>query len=316
MEIIRIPGYTEDEKVEIAKRHVLPKQMKDHGLKASEFVVPEKAIRDLIRYYTREAGVRSLERELGALARKTVRDLAREKLTSITIDDERLAKYAGVKKYRYGETDEVDQVGIVTGLAWTEFGGDILTIEAVKMPGKGRMTVTGNLKDVMKESISAANSYVRSRAVQFGIKPPIFEKTDVHVHVPDGATPKDGPSAGSAMALAIVSVLTGVPIRKDIAMTGEITLRGRVLPIGGVKEKVLGAVRAGINRIILPKENEPDLEDLPKEVRDKIEIYLVQELGEVLALTLRGASFREGRLLFGDEKNPRDVMPLSSGFRH
>ena len=214
MEIIRIPGYTEDEKVEIAKRHVLPKLMENHGLKAEEFIVPDDSIRDLIRYYTREAGVRSLERELGNLARKTVRDLMREKVLSITVEAERLAKYAGVQKYRYGETDEVDQKGIVTGLAWTEFGGDILTIEAVKMPGKGRMTVTGNLKDVMKESISAANSYVRSRAPAFGIKPSVFEKIDVHVHVPDGATPKDGPSAGAAMVTAIVSVLTGVPIRK------------------------------------------------------------------------------------------------------
>ncbi|HMP62523.1 MAG TPA: endopeptidase La, partial [Phenylobacterium sp.] len=217
MEIIRIPGYTEDEKVEIAKRHVLPKLTKDHGLKPTEFIVPEETIRDLIRYYTREAGVRSLERELGNLARKTVRDLARESLSAITIDAERLAKYAGVRKYRYGETDAEDQVGIITGLAYTDFGGDILTIEAVKMPGKGRMTVTGNLKDVMKESISAANSYVRSRSAQFGIEPPVFERKDVHIHVPDGATPKDGPAAGAAMATAIVSVLTGIPIRKDIA---------------------------------------------------------------------------------------------------
>src|SRR5580765_117029 len=232
MEIIRIPGYTEDEKTEIAKRHILPKLTKDHGLTPEEFVVPEAAIRDLIRYYTREAGVRNLERELGNLARKTVRDLGREKLLTITIDDERLGKYAGVKKFRYGETDKEDQVGIITGLAYTEFGGDILTIEAVKMPGKGRMTVTGNLKEVMKESISAANSYVRSRATKFGLEPPQFERTDVHIHVPDGATPKDGPSAGAAMATAIVSVLTGIPIRKDVAMTGEVTLRGRALPIG------------------------------------------------------------------------------------
>src|SRR6185503_17021340 len=190
MEIIRIPGYTEDEKVEIAKRHLLPKVAKDHGLKEGEWTVPEKAIRDLIRYYTREAGVRSLEREIGNLARKAVRDMAKEKIVQVTVDDERLAKYAGVRKFRYGETDEEDQVGIVTGLAWTEFGGEILTIEAVRMPGKGRMSITGNLKEVMKESISAANSYVRARATHFGIKPPIFEKTDVHVHVPEGATPK------------------------------------------------------------------------------------------------------------------------------
>ncbi len=288
MEIIRIAGYTEDEKLEIAKRHVLPKLVKDHGLKDSEFVVPEKAIRDLIRYYTREAGVRSLERELGALARKTVRDLAREKVTSITIDDERLAKYAGVKKYRYGETDEVDQVGIVTGLAWTEFGGDILTIEAVKMPGKGRMTVTGNLKDVMKESISAAQSYVRSRALHFGVKPPIFEKTDVHIHVPDGATPKDGPSAGAAMAVAMVSVLTGIPIRKDIAMTGEITLRGRVTAIGGLKEKLLAALRSGVTTVLIPQENEKDLVDVPQSVKDGLEIIPVSTVDDVLKHALTG----------------------------
>ncbi|PZR31036.1 endopeptidase La [Caulobacter segnis] len=288
MEIIRIPGYTEDEKLEIAKRHVLPKLAKDHGLKPAEFIVPDKAIRDLIRYYTREAGVRSLERELGALARKTVRDLAREKLASITIDDERLAKYAGVKKYRYGETDEVDQVGIVTGLAWTEFGGDILTIEAVKMPGKGRMQITGNLKDVMKESIAAANSYVRARSLQFGIKPPVFEKTDVHIHVPDGATPKDGPSAGAAMGLAIVSVLTGIPIRKDIAMTGEITLRGRVTAIGGLKEKLLAALRSGVKTVLIPQENEKDLADVPQSVKDGLEIIPVSTMDEVLKHGLTG----------------------------
>jgi ATP-dependent Lon protease len=288
MEIIRIPGYTEDEKLEIAKRHVLPKLAKDHGLKDSEFIVPDAAIRDLIRYYTREAGVRSLERELGNLARKTVRDLAREKLTSITIDDARLAKYAGVKKYRYGETDEVDQVGIVTGLAWTEFGGDILTIEAVKMPGKGRMQITGNLKEVMKESIAAANSYVRSRSLQFGIKPPVFEKTDVHIHVPDGATPKDGPSAGAAMGLAIVSVLTGIPIRKDIAMTGEITLRGRVTAIGGLKEKLLAALRSGVKTVLIPQENEKDLADVPQSVKDGLEIIPVSTMDEVLKLSLTG----------------------------
>ncbi|WP_334163884.1 endopeptidase La [Phenylobacterium sp.] len=286
MEIIRIPGYTEDEKVEIAKRHVLPKLTKDHGLKPEEFVVPETAIRDLIRYYTREAGVRSLERELGNLARKTVRDLAREKVLSITIDDERLAKYAGVRKYRYGETDAEDQVGIITGLAYTEFGGDILTIEAVKMPGKGRMSITGNLKDVMKESISAANSYVRSRATRFGVEPPSFEKTDVHIHVPDGATPKDGPSAGAAMATAIVSVLTGIPIRKDIAMTGEVTLRGRVTAIGGLKEKLLAALRSGVKTVLIPTENEKDLADIPDNVKNELEIIPVSTMDEVLSHAL------------------------------
>ncbi len=289
MEIIRIPGYTEVEKIEIAKRHVLPKLTKDHGLSAEDFVVPDKAIQDLIRYYTREAGVRSLERELGNLARKTVRDLAREDVTSITIDDERLAKYAGIQKYRYGETDEEDQVGIVTGLAWTEFGGEILTIEAVKMPGKGRMSITGNLKDVMKESIAAANSYVRSRSTKFGIKPPQFEKTDVHVHVPEGATPKDGPSAGVAMAIAIISVLTGIPIRKDIAMTGEVTLRGRVLPIGGLKEKLLAALRSGIKTVLIPQENEKDLADVPQTVKDALEIVPISTVDEAIARALTSA---------------------------
>ncbi len=288
MEIIRIPGYTEDEKVEIAKRHLLPKLMKDHGLKDGECVVPEAAIRDLIRYYTREAGVRSLERELGNLARKTVRDLDREKTVAITIDDERLAKYAGVRRYHYGETDETDLVGMVTGLAWTEFGGDILTIEAVKMPGKGRMSITGNLKEVMKESISAANSYVRSRAPAFGIKPTVFDKIDVHVHVPEGATPKDGPSAGVAMAVAMVSVLTGVPIRKEVAMTGEITLRGRVLAIGGLKEKLLAALRSGVKTVLIPAENEKDLADVPENVKSALKIIPVATVDQVLALALAG----------------------------
>jgi ATP-dependent Lon protease len=286
MEIIRIPGYTEDEKVEIAKRHLLPKLAKDHGLHDGEWVVPDKAIRDLIRYYTREAGVRSLERELGNLARKTVRDMAKETLIAVEIDDERLAKYAGVRKFRYGETDEEDQVGIVTGLAWTEFGGEILTIEAVKMPGKGRMSITGNLKEVMKESISAAASYVRARATKFGIKPTAFDKTDVHLHVPEGATPKDGPSAGVAMAVAIVSVLTGVPIRKDLAMTGEITLRGRVLPIGGLKEKLLAALRSGIKTVLIPQENEKDLAEVPENVKSGLEIIPVSTVDEVLARAL------------------------------
>jgi ATP-dependent Lon protease len=286
MEIIRIPGYTEDEKVEIAKRHVLPKLTKDHGLKPEEFVVSEDTIRDLIRYYTREAGVRSLERELGNLARKTVRDIGREGVASITIDPERLAKYAGVRKYRYGEMDAEDQVGIITGLAYTDFGGDILTIEAVKMPGKGRMSITGNLKDVMKESIAAANSYVRSRATQFGIEPPAFEKTDVHIHVPDGATPKDGPSAGAAMATAIVSVLTGIPIRKDIAMTGEVTLRGRVTAIGGLKEKLLAALRSGVKTVLIPQENEKDLADIPAKVKDALEIIPVNTMDDVLVRAL------------------------------
>ena len=288
MEIIRVSGYTEDEKVEIAKRHVLPKQLKDHGLKEGELIVPEETIRDLIRYYTREAGVRSLERALGGLARKAVREMAKTKAVSITVDAAKLAEYAGVKKFRYGETDAEDQVGIVTGLAWTEFGGDILTIEAIKMPGRGRMTVTGNLKEVMKESISAAASYVRSRALSFGVKPPVFEKTDIHVHVPDGATPKDGPSAGVAMTVAMVSVLTGIPIRKDIAMTGEITLRGRVTAIGGLKEKLLAALRSGVKTVLIPQENEKDLEEVPENVKSALEIVPISTADEALKWALTG----------------------------
>ncbi|WP_374274114.1 endopeptidase La [Brevundimonas sp.] len=288
MEIIRVSGYTEDEKVEIAKRHLLPKLAKDHGLKDGEWVVPDSSIRDLIRYYTREAGVRSLERELGRLARKAVREMAKGQTVSITVDDAKLAEYAGVKKYRYGETDAEDQVGIVTGLAWTEFGGDILTIEAIRMPGRGRMTVTGNLKEVMKESISAAASYVRARSLAFGVKPPVFEKTDIHVHVPDGATPKDGPSAGVAMTVAMVSVLTGIPIRKDIAMTGEITLRGRVTAIGGLKEKLLAALRSGVKTVLIPEENEKDLQDVPENVKAALEIVPVSTADEALKWALTG----------------------------
>ncbi len=288
MEIIRVSGYTEDEKVEIAKRHVLPKQLADHGLKDGELIVPEDTIRDLIRYYTREAGVRSLERALGGLARKAVREMAKTGAKSITVDEAKLADYAGVKKFRYGETDEEDQVGIVTGLAWTEFGGDILTIEAIKMPGRGRMTVTGNLKEVMKESISAAASYVRARSLAFGVKPPVFEKTDIHVHVPDGATPKDGPSAGVAMTVAMVSVLTGIPIRKDIAMTGEITLRGRVTAIGGLKEKLLAALRSGVKTVLIPQENEKDLADVPDNVKSALEIVPISTADEALKWALTG----------------------------
>jgi len=288
MEIIRIPGYTEDEKVEIAKRHLLPKQYENNGLKKNEFSVSEDALRDLVRRYTREAGVRSLEREIGNLARKAVRQLEQKKLDKVEITAANLPEYAGVWKYRFGETDAEDQVGVVTGLAWTEVGGELLTIEAVSMPGKGMMTVTGNLKDVMRESISAASSYVRSRAVHFGVRPPTFRSRDIHVHVPEGATPKDGPSAGVAMATAIISVLTGNPVRKDVAMTGEITLRGRVLPIGGLKEKLLAALRGGVKLVLIPKDNEKDLADIPENVKSGLEIVPVATVDEVLsrALTL------------------------------
>ncbi|MBI3439916.1 MAG: endopeptidase La [Proteobacteria bacterium] len=286
MEIIRIPGYTEDEKLEIAKRHLLPKQYENNGLKKDEFSVSEDALRDLIRRYTREAGVRSLEREIGNLARKAVRQLEQKKTDKVVVTASNLPDYAGVWKYRFGETDEEDRVGVITGLAWTEVGGDLLTIEAVSMPGKGSMTVTGNLKDVMKESISAASSYVRSRAIQFGVKPPVFRSRDIHVHVPEGATPKDGPSAGVAMAAAIVSVLTQNPIRKDIAMTGEITLRGRVLPIGGLKEKLLAALRGGVKTVLIPKDNEKDLAEIPDNVKTGLEIIPVATVDEVLTRAL------------------------------
>ncbi|MEM9204790.1 MAG: endopeptidase La [Pseudomonadota bacterium] len=282
METIRIAGYTEDEKVEIAQRHLLPKAIKDHGLKEGEFSLADEGLQKVIRRYTREAGVRNLERELMTLARKAVKDLLMTEAIEIVVDEEKVEEYLGVPKYRFGEAELEDQVGVVTGLAWTEVGGDILTIEGVTMPGKGKMSVTGNLRDVMKESIQAANAYVRSRSVDFGIKPPIFETTDIHVHVPEGATPKDGPSAGIAMVTAIVSGLTGVPIRREVAMTGEITLRGRVLPIGGLKEKLLAALRAGIKTVIIPEENAKDLPEIPDNVKNGLDIIPVSRMEEVL----------------------------------
>jgi len=286
MEIIRLPGYTEDEKVEIARRHLIPKQMKDHGLKDDEWSIDDDALYRLIRLYTREAGVRNLEREIARLARKAVRELESKEVSTINVTEDNLGDYSGIVKFRFGEIEGEDKVGVVTGLAWTSVGGDILTIEAVKMPGKGRMTPTGNLKEVMKESVSAASSYVRSRAVEFGIEPPIFEKTDIHVHVPEGATPKDGPSAGVAMATAIVSVLTGIPVHKDIAMTGEISLRGRVLAIGGLKEKLLAALRAGVKTVLIPEENEKDLADIPDNVKEGLQIIPVETVDQVLKYAL------------------------------
>jgi ATP-dependent Lon protease len=282
MEIIRIPGYTEDEKLEIAKKHLLAKQIDANGLKKGEFKIADAALRDLIRRYTREAGVRSLERELANLCRKAVREIEQKKKSKVEVTVANLPDYAGVWKYSFGETDQDDQVGVVTGLAWTEAGGDLMTIEAVQMPGRGAMTVTGNLRDVMKESISAASSFVRARSVSYGIRPPIFRTRDIHVHVPEGATPKDGPSAGIAMVTAIVSVLTGVPVRKDIAMTGEVTLRGRVLPIGGLKEKLLAALRGGVGTVLIPKENEKDLADIPENVKSGLKIIPVSVVDEVI----------------------------------
>lgn len=286
MEIIRIAGYTEDEKLEIAKRHLLTKTMTDHALLDKEFSISDDAIRIIIRTYTREAGVRNLERELSKLARKAVTQIIKTKKKSIKITAKNIEDYLGVPKFRFGQAEEEDQVGIVTGLAWTEAGGELLTIESVSMPGKGKMTVTGNLRDVMKESISAAASYVRSRAIDFGIEPPKFDKCDIHVHVPEGATPKDGPSAGVAMAVSIVSVMTGIPIHKSIAMTGEITLRGRVLPIGGLKEKLLAALRGGITKVLIPSDNAKDLVDIPDNVKNALDIVPVSNVDEVLSHAL------------------------------
>ena len=286
MEVIRIAGYTEDEKAEIARKHLIPNAVQKHGLKGKEWSIDDGALMTLIRRYTREAGVRNLEREISNLVRKAVKELVITKKKSVKVTEKNLETFLGAPKFRYGEIDAEDQVGVVTGLAWTEVGGELLTIEGVMMPGKGKMTVTGNLRDVMKESISAAASYVRSRAVDFGIEPPLFERRDIHVHVPEGATPKDGPSAGTAMATTIVSVLTGIPVRRDVAMTGEITLRGRVLPIGGLKEKLLAALRGGIKKVLIPEENAKDLAELPTNVRNALEIIPVSRMDEVLAHAL------------------------------
>ncbi|ACI53053.1 ATP-dependent protease La [Gluconacetobacter diazotrophicus PA1 5] len=286
MEVIRLSGYTEDEKVEIAKRHLLNKQGEAHSLRADEWSVSDDALRELVRSYTREAGVRNLEREIATLARKAVREIVTGKAKKVSITRKNLEKYAGVKRFRYGETEAEDMVGVVTGLAWTEVGGEILTIESVMVPGKGAVKQTGKLGDVMQESVAAALSYVRSRAVTFGIKPTLFEKRDLHVHVPEGATPKDGPSAGIAMATSLVSVLTGIPVRRDVAMTGEITLRGRVLAIGGLKEKLLAAHRAGIKTVFIPKDNEKDLVDIPDTVKKGLRILPVAHVDDVISQAL------------------------------
>ena len=282
MEIIRIAGYTEDEKLEIAKRHLLPHAMGKHGLEKKEFDVDDAALMELVRRYTREAGVRNLEREISNLCRKAVKEILLTKKKKISVTLKNVSDFLGAPKYRYGEIEADDQVGLVTGLAWTEVGGELLTIEGVMLPGKGRMTVTGNLKEVMKESISAAASYVRSRALDYGVEPPRFDRRDIHVHVPEGATPKDGPSAGVAMATVIVSMLTGIPVKRDVAMTGEITLRGRVLPIGGLKEKLLAALRGGIKKVLIPADNAKDLADLPLSVKNGLEIIPVARMDEVL----------------------------------
>ncbi|GIS12924.1 MAG: Lon protease [Alphaproteobacteria bacterium] len=286
MEIIRLSGYTEDEKLEIAKRHLMGRQIKDHGLKDGELTVTDDAIRGIIRNYTREAGVRSLERELAKIARKTVTKIVSGDAKSITVDGEGLEEFLGVIRFRFGEIEDADQVGVTTGLAWTEVGGELLQVEAVRVPGKGKVSATGKLGDVMKESIQAAEFFIKSRAGSYGIDLEEFAKTDLHVHVPEGATPKDGPSAGVAMVTSIVSAVTGIEVRRDIAMTGEITLRGRVLPIGGLKEKLLAALRGGLKTVLIPKENEKDLAEIPDNVKEGLEIISVGMVDEVLSEAL------------------------------
>ncbi|MCC6829341.1 MAG: endopeptidase La, partial [Novosphingobium sp.] len=286
MEIIRLEGYTEDEKVEIAERHLIAKQIEAHGLKKGEFTLTNAALRDLIRYYTREAGVRTLEREIAKLARKSLRRILEGKDTAVTITSENLGDFSGVRRFRHGVSDEEHQVGAVTGLAWTEVGGELLTIESVTLPGKGVARTTGKLGEVMNESVQAAFSFVKARSPAYGIKPSIFQRKDIHIHLPEGAVPKDGPSAGIGMVTSIVSSLTGIPVRADVAMTGEVTLRGRVLPIGGLKEKLLAALRGGIKTVLIPEENRKDLAEIPANVKEGLDIIPVSHVDEVLARAL------------------------------
>jgi len=314
MEIVEFSGYTEREKTMIARQYLLPRQLGENGLDSNQFEISDEAMGHVITAYTREAGVRQLERELGKLARKVARRIATAEVDRATVDVPAIAELLGRPKVHPEQAADRDQIGVATGMYYTPVGGDIMFVEASTMRGKGNLVLTGQLGDIMKESAQAAWTYARTHAAGLHIDEEMFER-DVHIHVPAGAVPKEGPSAGIAMATALVSALSRRPVRNDIAMTGEITLRGRVLPIGGVKEKVLGAVRAGLTRVVLPKENEADLEDLPDEVRHHVEVYLVEDLGQALALTLRGASFREGRLLFGDD-SPADVAPLSAGYAH
>jgi ATP-dependent Lon protease len=286
MEVIRLEGYTEDEKVEIARRHLIPKQLEAHGVKDGELVFTDEGLRGMIRHYTREAGVRTLERELAKVARKSLRRILEGKTEKVELKLDNLSDFLGVRKFRYGVGEEEDQIGAVTGLAWTEVGGELLTIEAVTVPGKGQIKTTGKLGEVMQESVQAAWSFIKARAPAYGVKPSIFARRDIHVHLPEGAVPKDGPSAGVGMVTAMVSTLTGIPVRRDVAMTGEVTLRGRVLPIGGLKEKLLAALRGGIATVLIPSENEKDLAEIPATVTDQLEIIPVSHVDEVLARAL------------------------------
>jgi ATP-dependent Lon protease len=288
MEVIRIPGYTEDEKTNIALRYLVPKQLKENGLKEAELKITESSIRDIIQHYTRESGVRNLEREISKICRKVVKSLLlKPRASRVLVTPKSMEKYLGVRRFRYGKAEDNDQVGQVTGLAWTEVGGELLTIEAAVVPGKGKLTPTGQLGDVMKESIEAAMTVVRSRAKVWGIQEDFHQKVDVHIHVPEGATPKDGPSAGVGMCTALVSALTDIPVKSDVAMTGEITLRGEVLPIGGLKEKLLAAHRGGIGKVLIPEENEKDLAEIPKNIKDKLTIVPVKWIDQVLEHALQ-----------------------------
>ena len=286
MEVIRIPGYTEDEKISIANKYLLPKQIKDNGVKEGELDLTEGTMKDVIRNYTKESGVRNLEREISKISRKVVKKVISGEKTKVNVSQDNLSDFLGVKKFNFGELESENKIGIVTGLAWTEYGGEILKIETVNMPGKGRMQITGKLGDVMQESVKAAKSFVRSKCLEYGIIPPIFEKKDFHIHVPEGATPKDGPSAGIAMATSIVSSITKIPVKREIAMTGEVTITGQVLQIGGLKEKLLAAHRAGIKEVIIPKDNEKDLVEIPKKVKDDIKITPVEFADEAIRLGL------------------------------
>jgi ATP-dependent Lon protease len=283
MEIIRLEGYTEDEKVQIAKRHLIPKQLEAHGVKPEELVFTDDGLKAILRHYTREAGVRTLERELAKIARKTLRQILEGKTEKVELTAANVSDFLGVRRFRYGMGEEEDQIGAVTGLAWTEVGGELLTIEAVTVPGKGQIKTTGKLGEVMQESVQAAMSFVKARSPSFGVKPSLFARKDIHVHLPEGAVPKDGPSAGVGMVTAMISTLTGIPVRRDVAMTGEVTLRGRVLPIGGLKEKLLAALRGGIKTVLIPAENEKDLAEIPASVKENLEIVAVSHVDEVLA---------------------------------
>jgi ATP-dependent Lon protease len=326
MEVIHLSGYTEDEKVQIAIRHLLAKQIKDNGLKPDEIEIKEEVIHDIIRYYTREAGVRNLERNIGSLCRKVVKEIllktkndkptkgkGKAKKLKITLTSKNLPNYLGVRKYSFGEKEKKDQIGLVTGLAWTSVGGDILHIEAAVLEGNGKAMITGNLKEVMKESITAANSYVRSRCADFGIDPEFYKNKDIHIHVPDAATPKDGPSAGVGMVTAMVSALTNTPIRSEVAMTGEVNLRGQVMPIGGLKEKLLAAHRGGIKKVLIPMENKKDLEEIPKNILEKLEVVPIEFVDDILkhALTKMPSAKKVKGKVKADPKKKNSSKELS-----